>query len=235
MPTLAVGGNAYESQQSDRDPAQHRPRHGSLDHRGVRLHLGRDRRGVGRRMDRAHALQLRRALHVRRGLDRERPAGRPVGPLDHDGDLLRRHGRVGAGHRALQQQVADRRGADPDGRLRLDLPSGRHPDAGAEGQELRLHHRRERAGRQHGHRHRRRRVGLHRPALRLADGLRHPGRDLPGVRRGLRGPGAARGGGAGQAQAEDDRPAAGGDGARVRHHDLHGGDRQHHLQLHDQR
>ncbi len=140
-----------------------------------------------------------------------------------------------ADHRVVQQQVADRRGADPDGRLRLDLPSGRHPDAGAEGQELRLHHRRERAGRQHGHRHRRRRLGLHRPALRLADGLHHPGRDLPDLRRGLRGPGAARGGGAGQAQAEDDRPAAGRDGARVRHHDLHRGDRQHHLQLHDQR
>ena len=62
-----------------------------------------------------------------------------------------------------------------------------------------------------------------------------PGRDLPGVRRGLRGPGAARGGGAGQAQAQDDRPAARRDGARVRHHDLRGGDRQHHLQLHHQR
>ena len=36
-------------------------------------------------------------------------------------------------------------------------------------------------------------------------------------------------------KAEDDRPAAVGDGARVRHHDLHGGDRQHRLQLHDQR
>ena len=47
-----------------------------------------------------------------------------------------------AGDRALHQQVADRRRAHPDGRLRLDLPSGRHPDAGAEGQEFRLHHRR---------------------------------------------------------------------------------------------
>jgi len=28
----------------------------------------------------------------------------------------------------LPEQVADRHGADPDGRLRLDLPSGRHPD-----------------------------------------------------------------------------------------------------------
>ena len=63
--------------------------------------------------------------------------GDHVGPLDHDGDLLRRHGRLGAGDRALHQQVADRRGAHPDGRLRLDLPSGRHPDAGAEGQESR--------------------------------------------------------------------------------------------------
>ena len=174
-------------------PAQHRPCDGSLDPGGLRLFLGRHRRRLGRRVDRAHAVQLRRALHVRCRLDRERSPRRPLGPLDHDGDLLRRHGRLGPDHRALHQQVADRRGADPDGRLRLDLPSGRHPDAGPEGQEPRLHDRRERPGRQHGHRHRRRPLRLHRPAFRLADGVHHPGRHLPDLRRRLRGAGAARG------------------------------------------
>ncbi len=52
----------------------------AMDHwliRGLRLHLASSP-GVGRRMDGAHPVQLRRALHVRRGLDRERAAGRPV-------------------------------------------------------------------------------------------------------------------------------------------------------------
>ena len=57
--------------------------------------------------------------------------------------------------------------------------------------------------------HRRRRLGLHRPALRLADGL-HPARasicSVCAVA--FVAAGAARGRGAGQAQAQDERPAA---------------------------
>ena len=61
------------------------------------------------------------------------PARRPVGPAGDDDHLLHRHRRRGA--RSCEPgagAVAAGGGADGDRPVRLDLPSGRHSDAGAE-------------------------------------------------------------------------------------------------------
>ena len=86
----------------------------------------------------------------------------------------------------VPEQVADRRRAHPDGRLRLDLPSGRHPDDRPGRGQARLRDRRERPGRQSRHRHRRQRLGAAGDALRLADGLHRAGRRQPGCGRAVR-------------------------------------------------
>ncbi|CAA9443898.1 MAG: Putative transport protein, partial [uncultured Ramlibacter sp.] len=129
----------------------------------------------------------RRGLRdVRAGFDPGRAAGRPVGPAPDDAGVLRWHGPVGAAGGRDAVGLAARRRADPGGNVRVDLPPGRHSDAGAACAQPGRHHRRERAGRQPRHRRRRAAHRLPGQVVRLADGLRGPWSPLPGVRPGIR-------------------------------------------------
>ena len=120
--------------ESDRPAAQRGPRHGPplpahLRHRGVR-----DRRRVGDGLAGPDALHGGRLRAVRAGLAARRPAGRSLGPARDDGRLLPRPGRRGLLVASASGRVAARGRADADGRLRVDLPPGRHPDDRAERQ-----------------------------------------------------------------------------------------------------
>ena len=145
-----------------------------------------------RRLGIPDALRRRRVHAVRSRLAARRAPGRPLGKTADDARLLLRNGRFDAARGRHAQCMGARGGADADGRILVDLPSRRHPDAGprrdAPGPRDRRQWSRRKSGRGAGRRDDR----APRQIRRLARGVRGAGVPRDRLRRALRPRRAAR-------------------------------------------
>ena len=201
----------------------------------------RDRRRRHRRrlwlraMGRPDAVHGGSVLAVRPGLGAGRPPGRPLGPARDDARVPVRHRRLVPARRHDTRCVAARRCADAHGRLRFDLPSGRHSHARAAHDAAGRGDRRQRAGRQSGHCCGRSADGIPGQVFRLADGVRGAGDRLDHLRARVLARRSAGACAAVEARAEANGPAAQRARPRGPDPDHHVNLRQPDIQFHDQR
>ncbi len=172
---------------------------------------------------------------VRAGLRAGGTPWRSVGTARDDAGVLVRHRRRVPRRRGHAERVADGAGVDAARRVRVHLPSGRHPDAGARDDPPGCRHRRQRAGRQPRDCRGRRPDRPDRQVFRLADGVRDPRPRVDRVGPVVRAHRAARTRAARQTRAQAVRSAARRARARRAGPDAHVDVRKPRLQLHDQR